>query len=320
VYAPTATVAGAMRLCLAHDAARKDRILYAAATCGATQLVNAAGASTGGNYAQVATLGYLPATSIPATRTGLWWNAAESGWGINFTQQGDIVFGTLFTYSADGRPMWLVLPSGARQGESERYSGTLYRVTGSPLSSANLSPVPTAVGTMTVAFTNDVGNLEYTIDGTRVTKQIRKQVYGRRAAECRESFGARTDARNYQDLWYDSRQPGWGVNVTHQDSTLFATLFTYDEAGRDLWYVMSNGALQSDGSFSGSLFRTRGSAFNADPFTPLSPADVTQVGTMRLAFADGINGTMTVTLTGSAPVVKSIGRQVFSRPASGCKS
>jgi hypothetical protein len=320
VYAPTATVPGAMRLCLAYDGVRKDRILYAAATCGASQLVNSAGASTGGDYAQVATLGYLPAVSIPATRTGLWWNASESGWGVNFTHQGDLLFATLFTYSGDGRPMWLAMPAGARQGESETFSGPLYRVTGSPLAAANLSPIPTAVGTMTAAFAGEAGTLEYTIDGTRVTKQIRKQVYGRRAAQCRESYGARTDARNYQDLWYDPRQPGWGVNITHQDATLFATLFTYDEAGRDVWYVMSNATLQADGSFSGDLFRTRGPAFNADPFTPISASDVTQVGTMRLQFADGMSGTMTVLLTGAAPVEKSISRQVFSRPASGCKS
>jgi hypothetical protein len=35
---------------------------------------------------------------------GLWWNApaaSESGWGINFTHQGDTIFATSFTYGAD---------------------------------------------------------------------------------------------------------------------------------------------------------------------------------------------------------------------------
>ena len=35
-------------------------------------------------------------TPIPANRTGLWWNAAEAGWGINVSQQGDLAFATLF--------------------------------------------------------------------------------------------------------------------------------------------------------------------------------------------------------------------------------
>ena len=30
----------------------------------------------------------------------LWWNPAESGWGVNFTHQGDIIFATWFTYDA----------------------------------------------------------------------------------------------------------------------------------------------------------------------------------------------------------------------------
>ena len=40
----------------------------------------------------------------------LWWAApagAESGWGVNFTQQGDTIFATWFTYDTDGSPLWL---------------------------------------------------------------------------------------------------------------------------------------------------------------------------------------------------------------------
>ena len=33
---------------------------------------------------------------------------SESGWGINFTHQGDTIFATWFTYDLDGKPLWLV--------------------------------------------------------------------------------------------------------------------------------------------------------------------------------------------------------------------
>ena len=60
-----------------------------------------------------------PPPAPPPNYTGLWYNApaeSESGWGINFTQQGDTLFGTLFTYDADRSPMWLVMSGGQRQG------------------------------------------------------------------------------------------------------------------------------------------------------------------------------------------------------------
>ena len=44
---------------------------------------------------------------------GLWWKspaASESGWGLNITHQGDILFATWFTYDRDGNGMWLVIP------------------------------------------------------------------------------------------------------------------------------------------------------------------------------------------------------------------
>ena len=40
----------------------------------------------------------------------LWWAApaeSESGWGVNFTHQGDMIFATWFTYDVDGTPLWL---------------------------------------------------------------------------------------------------------------------------------------------------------------------------------------------------------------------
>ena len=38
---------------------------------------------------------------------GLWWNPAESGWGINFAHQGDQIFATWYTYDTAGRAWWL---------------------------------------------------------------------------------------------------------------------------------------------------------------------------------------------------------------------
>ena len=261
--------------------------------------------------------------------TGLWYNfpaESESGWGINFTHQGNIVFATLFTYDSGGAPLWLVMAAGNLTSGST-FSGTLYRTRGpafnanpfvwDPNAAGNL----TAVGTMTVSFTAaDRASLTYTFNGVTVTKTIMKQLYGSRVANCTATTVSRASLTNYQDLWYNSpaeSEAGWGVNVTHQDNILFATLFTYDATGRDLWLVMSAGNRQPDGSYFGTLYRTSGPPFNANPFTPINAGNLTEVGTMRFSFSNGENGVLTYTYNG-ATVTKQITRQVFSSPASAC--
>jgi hypothetical protein len=69
----------------------------------------------------------------------LWWNPAESGWGVNTVQQDDTAVVTLYVYDADGEPTWL---SGVAStcalgpGGLPYFSGTLYRTRGSFYGSA----------------------------------------------------------------------------------------------------------------------------------------------------------------------------------------
>lgn len=39
--------------------------------------------------------------------TGSWFDSANSGWGLTFTEQGDVVGGVLFTYDTAGAPTWV---------------------------------------------------------------------------------------------------------------------------------------------------------------------------------------------------------------------
>ena len=254
--------------------------------------------------------------------TALWWNPAESGWGINLVHQGNTLFATLFTYDSNGTVMWLVMSNGALESDGRTYSGTLFRTTGPAFNANPFPPIGpaniTIVGNMSVTFNaQDSALLVYTVNNAPVTKTIQRQVFGSRAAICVQSTGSRAGSTNYQDLWWIPSESGWGVNVTHQDNTLFATLFTYDATGRGLWLVMSNGVRQADGSYTGTLFQTTGPAFNANPFTPIGPANITVVGNMTFRFTDGENGTLTYTVN-NVPVTKQIVRQVFSSPVPAC--
>lgn len=119
------------------------------------------------------------------------------------------------------------------------------------------------------------------------------------------------DAENRTALWWNASEPGWGLNVNHQGNTIFATLFTYDANG-PTWLVMSGGERQSDGSYRGALYRTRGPAFDASPFGAVT---ATEVGTMRLAFSGNNAAALTYSIDG-VQVAKSLTRQEFGTLAS----
>jgi hypothetical protein len=248
--------------------------------------------------------------------TDLWWIPEESGWGVNVNHQGNILFATLFTYDNDGAGMWLVMSDGSRQPDGA-YRGTLYRTTGPAFNAQPWSPISyQAVGTMQFVFSGTgAATLTYSVNGTQVTKNIVRQVFDKPPV-CNWSGFDRSYARNYQDLWWNPAESGWGINLAHQGSVLFATLFTYAPGGRDMWLVMSAGRRQADGSYSGELYRTTGPVFNASPWVPFAAQ---QVGTMTLRFSSGNAGTLNYTVNG-APVAKSIVRQVFATPATECEA
>lgn len=117
---------------------------------------------------------------------GLWWNASESGWGINLNHQGDIIFATWFTYDAQGKPWWLIAT--LNKAATGVYSGAVYTVAGLPFGTVpwDASRVTsTPVGVVTVTFsTADAGSLFYTVNGITQTKAITKQVFGPAAPVC----------------------------------------------------------------------------------------------------------------------------------------
>ncbi len=112
----------------------------------------------------------------------LWWAApagAESGWGINFAHQGDIIFATWFTYDVDRSPMWLVVT--APKTAPGVYSGTLYRTAGPPFNAVPFDPaeiVGSEVGTATLTFADgNNASFAYTVNGVSQTKQITREVF-----------------------------------------------------------------------------------------------------------------------------------------------
>jgi hypothetical protein len=252
---------------------------------------------------------------------GLWWQPRESGWGVDLAQQGDVVFATLFTYDAQGNGQWLVMSSGMRVGDNA-YSGPLYRTTGPAYDGGGFDPANvryTEVGTAYLSFSDgNNGTLSATVNGVSMTKSIARFVFASTLPTCTMDDGS-VPTENFQDLWWRSggSESGWGVNITHQGGTLFATMFTYDSDGTPMWLEGSSLVQTGDGTFSGTLDRTTGPAFGSQSFDP-ARVSRTPVGSMTVAFSDAANGTLTYSVNGVSQS-KPISRFVYSTPKTTCR-
>ena len=114
----------------------------------------------------------LPVLATPQNRdvTDMWFDPAESGWGVNFIHQGNTLFGTLFVFGADGQPKWFVAPNVS--GDGGVYTGHLHDCTG-PWFAAAFDPASVScrdAGTLRFEPGEGQGNFEYTIDGVQATR------------------------------------------------------------------------------------------------------------------------------------------------------
>jgi len=109
--------------------------------------------------------------------TDMWWNASESGWGVNMSQDyNGPIFATFFVYAANGNPTWVVGLLAIDQATGV-YSGSLLETNGgAPLSSQTFNPATVqtnTVGTVSFAPADAAnGSLAYTYRGSSVVKQI----------------------------------------------------------------------------------------------------------------------------------------------------
>ncbi len=123
-------------------------------------------------------IGGARATSAHTDLSDIWWNPAESGWGMQMVNTGIFVFATIYIYGPDGKPMWLTGQLTLSGAGGVTYSGPLYATTG-PYFGGPFNPGAvgaTQVGTMTFVLTTVTsGQLTYTVDGVVVTKSVQRQ-------------------------------------------------------------------------------------------------------------------------------------------------
>jgi len=262
---------------------------------------------------------------------GLWWAApagSQPGWGINFAHQGDIIFATWFTYGTQYNAKWLFMQ--ANKTAEGVYSGTLAQNVGppyssSPFDSSVVMPAP-FTGSATLTFDSpNTGTVTYQPGSTIIVQPITRQVFGP-LPTC--VWGAQADlskATNYTDLWWASppgTESGWGVNLTHQGTTIFATWFTYAFQGASVWFSVT-ASQTGPNTYSGILYLTSGPAWGTIPYDS-SVVSYVAVGSASFVFTDGNAATFAYNVGfqgggGATSQIKAITRQVFRAPGTVCQ-
>jgi len=115
--------------------------------------------------------------------TDMWWNPAESGWGVNVILQNDVAFLTFFVYDTSQTPIWYtsaVQYQGANGAGALVWTGNLYATRG-PWFGGAFPPANVVVrqaGTATFTVSNlNQATLTYSVDGVPVTKALQRQTW-----------------------------------------------------------------------------------------------------------------------------------------------
>lgn len=110
--------------------------------------------------------------------TDMWWNPAESGWGLNIILQNNVAFATFFIYDSSGKPVWYTAQL-ADQGNFV-FSGSLYATTGpwfgGPFNAGSVTVRPAGTATFTLQYLNQAA-LTYSVDGVAVSKTLQRQTW-----------------------------------------------------------------------------------------------------------------------------------------------
>lgn len=229
----------------------------------------------------------------------------ESGWGINLAQgtTGN-AFLTWYTYSPDGKPLWLAVPGG-KWNTPTSFVGNAYATTGSSYDAPYAASSNSAkiVGTIALDFIDaKTAQVRWEINGQSGTKLIKRF----------EQFPVvHRDGMNYSGLWGADLNPAsthetnWGFSIAQDFSTLFGVWYTYDNASKPLWIAMPGGEWKDATTYEGGLYTTTGTSYAA-PWAP-SAHGVAPVGKATIQFSSQDEATITFTVNGK-PMRKSIKR------------
>jgi hypothetical protein len=245
--------------------------------------------------------------------TNLWFNANESGWGMNVIHQERILFVTIFAYGTDRKPTWFVGPAttyaSTDANGAEIYTGDLYVTTGPAFNAATFdatSVTVTRVGSITFTGRADgTASVTYNVDsgtvGTgAVTKSVTRQTWAGHTVPNRSYVGgwegSQTSCRNAGDNGAVHERLNIALNIAGTALTMDVTIFN------------NAGAVDGSCHFQGNYTQT--GRLGTSTGTAQCPAG-TNTGTYTLTdiapSATGFNARLNVVATGDCNFTANIG-------------
>lgn len=201
--------------------------------------------------------------------TDLWFNQAESGWGLSVSQHGNNVFAVWYTYDANRSPIWFVIPGGTLA--SSGFSGRIYQTTGPGIGVDVFDParvVVTDVGTAaislggkaTAASDKSGGDFTPCIHGNCFHKLVTPQPFGN-AAPAR---AAGTCVGTYTASIFFPLCPGGGFTA-HANGAFTTQGVNYEQQGvfaGQLRLTLPNVYFNADGCSQDGTYFPDATAFN----------------------------------------------------------
>ena len=243
---------------------------------------------------------------------GFWYKPSESGWGLSIQQQGTSTFGVWFTYDLQGATTFNTIEC---TFAGNTCAGDISTYTGIPLAqiSTGANAVATRIGTGSIVTTgNNRLSLSYSIGSVQQTKaDLEPQNFAAASLvpQCTLQLPSTspapppgTDFRsvltNYTDHWWGgANASGWGVQISHQGTQVFAGWYSYNPAGKATWMTLQGTQDPVNAQrFTGSIFQVSAGAPYPQITGPISPLANTAVGTFEFNFTDGVKGSFTYSL------------------------
>lgn len=250
-------------------------------------------AKSGQKLASATVTRVLIADDIAAPRAeGAWWaGEAENGWGFSLVQSGNTLAAGWYYYDDAGKPTWAIMPGCTWDASYNICSGQVTTATGSWLGNYDASKyTPTTIGSAMLRF-NGAGAavFEWDIGGKRAQKSISRLTFG---------GGVAPSTTNYSGVWSGgTSQNGWGLALFQQQATIAGAWYTFDNAGKAVWYLLNGGSWSADGSYVAPLVRATGSPLIGATYNPALFKPET-AGTLTLRFAADGTAAMTYTVDG----------------------
>jgi hypothetical protein len=170
------------------------------------------------------------ASSASTDITDMWWNPAESGWGVNIVLQADTAFLTFFVYDAQRHPVWYSAAAYLDAGASPlAWNGDLYETQG-PWFNGPFTPPTTyaPVGHASFVLTDvNQATLSYTVNGIAVTKALTRQTW--RDEDYTGNYLAGYSVRNANCAPPSSNgneESGGVMSITHSGAAISLTTTT----------------------------------------------------------------------------------------------